>query len=246
MASNSPKPSLNTPRSTNAQRLRKSSNRGDLRISEKGDKIGDRRSVLLEDAARLFGKSGFDKTSMRDIATAFGVLPGSLYHHFGSKDELFIAVYAAGVDQMIASITRATESLSDPWDRLEAACVAHLQELLAEENVMAAVLANWSTANAKLRKALVRERDRYERVLVRLVDAVELLPGTERRYFRLALLGAINWALTWYQPGREPPANIARKLMAIFRPIACTSPSGVRARKNGSITVASSSHASRR
>ena len=209
--------------------------------------MGDRRSVLLEDEARLFGRSGFDKTSMRDIATAFGVLPGSLYHHFGSKDELFIAVYAAGVDQIIASVTRATESLSDPWDRLEAACAAHLQALLAEENVMSAVLANWSTANAKLRKALVRERDRYERVLGGLVDAVELLPGTERRFFRLALLGAINWALTWYQPGREPPANIARKLMAIFRPIACGSTHRrSRVKNNNSSTVASSGRERRR
>ena len=46
----------------------------------------DRKGQLLEEAARLFGARGYDRTSMRDIAAAFGILPGSLYHHFGSKE----------------------------------------------------------------------------------------------------------------------------------------------------------------
>lgn len=212
------------PNRSGSQGVRATSGRTPAALNGEGEATSERRSVLLEDAARLFGKRGFDKTSMRDIATAFGVLPGSLYHYFGSKDELFIAVYTSGVDQIIASVESAIADLTDPWDRLEQACVAHLQELLAEENVMAGVLANWPTTDAKLRNALVRQRDRYERLLDRLIDAVELAPGTERRYFRLALLGAINWALTWYKPGRETPPSIARKLVAIFRPAAGRAP----------------------
>lgn len=184
------------------------------------EESSERRSVLLEKAARLFGRRGFDKTSMRDLAAEFGVLPGSLYHHFGSKEELFLEVYTTGVDRMIAAVEHAVDGLEDPWQRLEAVCVAHLQQLLGEENVMAGVLANWATTDDALRGALVRQRDRYERFLDRLIDDVQLAPGTEPRYFRLALLGAVNWALTWYRPGRETPASVARKLVAIFRPAA--------------------------
>ncbi len=180
---------------------------------------GGRKSILLEVAARQFAKKGFDKTSMRDIAAAFGVLPGSLYHHFNSKDELFIAVYAAGVDRMIDAVAKATENIVDPWDRLEAACVAHLQELLGHENVLAAVLADNSISDGELRKAWAHERGRYEDLLRTLVDAVELNAGVESRYFRLGLLGAINWTLTWYQAGGESPEQIARKLVALFRPL---------------------------
>lgn len=180
---------------------------------------GARKSVLLEVAARQFAKKGFDKTSMRDIAAAFGVLPGSLYHHFDSKDELFIAVYAAGVDRMIEAVTQATENIADPWQRLEAACVAHLQELLGRENVLAAVLADNSISDGELRKAWAQERRRYEDVLRALVDDVALAEGVEHRYFRLGLLGAINWTLTWYQPGGESPETIAQKLLALFRPL---------------------------
>ncbi len=178
----------------------------------------DRKQQLLEKAARLFGEKGYDNTSMRDIASAFGVLPGSLYHHFGSKDELFAAVYAQGVSRFIAAVKAAVEPYEDPWERLEAGCVAHLETLVAGDSSAAAVLADWSGSRSEaLRAALVTERDRYEKLFSSLTDAVLLPNEVERRYFRLALLGSFNWALTWYHPGPDSPATAARQLLAVIR-----------------------------
>lgn len=179
----------------------------------------DRRAELIEKAAQLFGARGYDNTSMRDIGAAFGILHGSLYHHFGSKEELFITVYAAGVSAFILDVQTAIAPLTDPWERLEAACVAHLEALLTRDSPAATVLAEWSSSYSdSMRSALVRERDRYEKVFEQLTDTVDLPPGTRRRYFRLALLGALNGALNWYQPGRDSPAAVARQLFALFRP----------------------------
>ncbi len=178
----------------------------------------DRRAELIEKAARLFGAHGYNKTSMRDISAAFGILHGSIYHHFGSKDELFIAVYSAGVDRFIAEVEKAVVGHDDPWQRLEAACVAHLEALLSRESPAATVLADWSsTYSEPLRQALVAQRDRYEKVFSRLTDAVELPEGVKRRYFRLGLLGALNGALMWYQPGGDSPATVAKHLVGLFR-----------------------------
>lgn len=177
-----------------------------------------RRRQLIEHAARLFGKHGFDKTTMRDIAEAFGVLPGSLYHHFRSKSELFVAVYTAGVDQTVAAVENAIVDIHDPWAALEAACIAHLNQLLSRENPMAAVLAGWSTEDPTVRAVVIAQRDRYERLIRRLVDAVDLPDETNRVYFRLALLGALNWAFIWYRPGGERPDVVAKNLVAVFRP----------------------------
>ncbi|MEN9315597.1 MAG: hypothetical protein RIS35_1990 [Pseudomonadota bacterium] len=173
--------------------------------------------MLLEKAARLFGTRGYDNTSMRDIAAAFGVLPGSLYHYFRSKEELFVAVYSEGVDRIIAAVERAAEGLDDPWDRLEAACVAHLKTLLGRRSYAAAVIADWPRESGPVREELVRHRDRYEALFRSLVDAVPLEPGTDRRYLRLALLGALNWTMTWYRPGGDSPTEIARRLLSVFR-----------------------------
>ena len=178
----------------------------------------DRRAELIEKAAHLFGAKGYANTSMRDISAAFGILHGSIYHHFGSKEELFITVYASGVDRFIRDVQRAIEPFTDPWERLEAACVAHLEALLLRESPAATVLADWSSDYSdEMRAALVAERDRYERVFSGLADAVDLAPGIKRRYFRLGLLGALNGALMWYQPGGDSPATVAKQLFSLFK-----------------------------
>ena len=183
--------------------------------------LGDtRREQLLAEAARLFGAKGYEHTSMRDIAGAFGILPGSLYHHFASKDALFIAVYAAGVAQILDAVARAVADQHAPWDRLEAACVAHLQTLLLQEGFAAAVIADGSAAQLSMRDALVPHRDRYEQVFEALIAALPLRDGVDRHYFKLGLLGALNGSLTWFRPGRETPAVVARHLLDLFRPAA--------------------------
>jgi AcrR family transcriptional regulator len=180
--------------------------------------IGDRRAELIEKAAHLFGERGYANTSMRDISAAFGILHGSIYHHFGSKEELFITVYASGVDRFVKDVEKAIEPLSDPWQRLEAACIAHLEALLMRESPAATVLADWSANYSEnMRFALIEQRDKYEKVFFKLTDAVDLPSGVKKRYFRLGLLGALNGALMWYQPGGDSPATVAKQLFSLFR-----------------------------
>ena len=67
---------------------------------------------------------------MREIAQASDMLPGSLYYHFAAKEDLLAAVYEAGVRQLIDAVGVAVAREREPWARLEAACVAHLETLL--------------------------------------------------------------------------------------------------------------------
>jgi AcrR family transcriptional regulator len=177
----------------------------------------DRRQVLVNEAARLFGSKGYENTSMRDIAAAVGILPGSLYHHFPSKEALFVAVYSFGVEQIRQAVNDAVSRHTDPWARLEAACVAHLQTLLVKDSFAAAVISHLSIAGLPMRAELVGLRDRYEAIFRGLVGALPLPPGTDRRSFRLGLLGALNWSLAWYRPGGDSPASVARKLLRLLR-----------------------------
>lgn len=171
--------------------------------------------MLIGEAARLFGNKGYENTSMRDIAAAVGILPGSLYHHFPSKEELFTAVYSFAVSQSLDAVETALAGRMDPWTRLEAASIAHMQGLL-DKNRFAAVLVSHPLAD-RLPEAVITLRDRYEAVFKDLIAELPLPAGTDRRIFRLGLLGAMNWAISWYRPGGETPASIARKLLSAVR-----------------------------
>ena len=62
---------------------------------------------LLDVAASLFAQRGYAATSMRDIALGVKMLPGSVYYHFASKEELLVAVYEAGVGELEGAVQAA-------------------------------------------------------------------------------------------------------------------------------------------
>ena len=50
-----------------------------------------------------------------------------------------------------------------------------------------------------------------------MIDDLPLPPGTSRKYFRLALIGAMAWSIAWYKPGEDSAEEIARQIVNLFR-----------------------------
>lgn len=177
----------------------------------------NKRAALLEAAARHFAASGFESASMRDIARDAGMLAGSIYYHFSSKDELIAAVYELGVEQIIAAVEGAVSKHDEAWAKLEAAAVAHLSALLAESAFAAVLTADLKRLAPDLRGQLVTLRDRYDLVFKRLVGDLPLASDVDRDLLRLQILGSLNWAPTWYRPDGATPAQLARAFIRTLR-----------------------------
>jgi AcrR family transcriptional regulator len=84
-------------------------------------------SRIIEAATALFEARGFDAVTAADIAAAAKVAQGTVFHHFGSKRGLFIAVHDAYQERLVASIDVAAASGTDPWDRFRLIWRAYLQ-----------------------------------------------------------------------------------------------------------------------
>jgi TetR/AcrR family transcriptional regulator, cholesterol catabolism regulator len=172
---------------------------------------------ILDAAARLFCDKGYDATSVRDIVQAVPMLPGSLYYHFASKEDLLVAVYAEGVRRITGAVKRAVERESDPWKRLEAASVAHLATLLEGDQYSQVVVRVRPSDAKRVRARLIALRDGYEAIFEALIGALPLARGTDRRSLRLMLLGALNWSPIWYRRGQERPAVLARRFVNLLQ-----------------------------
>ena len=172
------------------------------------NRVGD----VLDVAARCFAQRGYAAATMREIADGAGMLPGSLYYHFASKEALLVAVYEAGVHELETAFQQATARHQEPWARLEAGCIAHLETLLQRQDyaqVLIRVLPDDVPAAAQGLREL---RARYEALWQQSVRALPLAAGTDRETLRLMLLGALNWTCFWYAPGgRDTPRSLARK-----------------------------------
>lgn len=178
----------------------------------------NRLAAVLDAAAALFAARGYAAASMRDIAAASDMLPGSLYYHFSAKEDLLCEVYRRGVAELREGVRDALARPADPWERLEAGCRAHLEILLRRSDyaqVLIRVLPSDVPGAAARLKAL---RANYEALFRELVAALPLPAETDRRALRLMLLGALNWSRFWFDAqGRETPRSLARRFVRFLR-----------------------------
>ena len=183
------------------------------------DDASDRRVEILEVAARLFSRAGYDGVGMRDIADAVGILGGSLYHHFKSKQQIYIEVHRAALARSAQRITAALVDITDPWVRLEAAIAAQLEGQLDPGSVTWPMINDKAAMAGDMRKALVAERDAFEERYRQLIAGLPLPAKLDRSVLRLNLLATLNSITTWYQSGKLTPRELAAQIVEIIRPI---------------------------
>ncbi len=182
-------------------------------------KAPDRRAEILRRAAAVFREKGFHGAGMREIAAGLGMAPGALYYYFESKEDLLYACQDI-------SLTRLTERAETLLARAAAADVlledlidAHLDLTLDELGGSAAHVEFHALPEAKLR-AIVAKRDAYEahiRALIqRGIDEGTFRP-VDVKLTTLALLGALNWSVVWFNPaGRWSSADVVRGIADVF------------------------------
>jgi AcrR family transcriptional regulator len=177
-----------------------------------------RRRVLAA-ASDLFATKGFEATSMRDIAGAAGMMSGSLYYHFASKEELYVAVQDASISKIYDAVAAAVEGIRVPWDTLEAAAIAHCEALLDRSGFRVLVTPLFPPGlDPAVRAQLVGQRDRFERMLRGVIAELPLPSDVDREIFQKHYLGALNWIGIWYDPsGPKKPADIAKQLVHTLR-----------------------------
>jgi AcrR family transcriptional regulator len=181
------------------------------------------RQQILAVAATLFGQNGYAGTSLRDIAAAVGMKAGSLYYHFASKEELAEEVLRIGVErvhQAVADRIRALGQGAPLRHKIEAAIAAHLKTLWLENAFTSAHIRCIHAVPVGVQDRLRQARRNYEKVWRALIDEAvrksALAEGADPDCVRLAILGALNWSLEWFDPKRQRPDEFARTLAASF------------------------------
>ncbi len=180
-------------------------------------RINNRVIPLLDAAARLFAAKGYRETTIRDIATAVDMLPGSVYYHFESKQALLLAVYEEGVSRISSRLDRAIAGETDAWQRLGKATEAHLETVLDQSDYARVMIRVMPEHVPGIESDLILLRSKYEDRFVELMDALPLQEHVNRRLLRLMLLGALNWAQIWYRSDSTPVRDIATAFIDFLR-----------------------------
>ena len=177
--------------------------------------------LILAAAARLFRSKGYGAATVRDIARAAGVLPGTLHYWFPNKERILFSMAEAAVLGVTARVREAIAGSHDPVRRLRLALDAYVMELLRGGDAMVVLLYEFRSLSGGHRAAIAALRNRFDRIwdglVHQAVGAGSLRPEIDVRLVRLFGLGAANWVLQWYTPkGDYTPEEIAEKYARFF------------------------------
>lgn len=107
-------------------------------------KSASRRTEVLAISAALFARKGFEGTTMREISNTVGILPGSLYHHFTSKEEMLHEIMRPFIRRVLALDSEIISRNESPTITLGNLVATGLRVSLGEPAADAILVHDWS------------------------------------------------------------------------------------------------------
>jgi AcrR family transcriptional regulator len=184
---------------------------------------GTRRDELLAIAARLFAERGFRNTTVRDIADAAGILSGSLYHHFDSKESMvdeilqtFQQELFAGYDEVLASNLPARQKIEAAVRLSFEAIDQHHHEVAIFQNE-ADWLGGLGERFAYLAERHAQSRQVWLTLLQEGMESGDLKSNLDLELAYRFIRDTVWVAVRWYRPGGELPARkVADQYLSIL------------------------------
>ncbi|MDH1473380.1 TetR/AcrR family transcriptional regulator [Comamonas thiooxydans] len=171
--------------------------------------------ALLDAAAEAFTKLGFAAASIDVIAREIGATKGSVYYHYRSKGDLFLAVHKrAMILNFRAQVPVVERADLSPRQKLEVMTYKHAMLMMEHfyyqrVTVQGVELHQSASTTPSEREALeqiIAMRDAYEDFFHKVLEAGALSGEFAETDFRLAsraILGSLNWITMWYKPRAE-------------------------------------------
>jgi TetR/AcrR family transcriptional regulator, cholesterol catabolism regulator len=165
-----------------------------------------RRDELLELAATMFAERGLRATTVRDIADSAGILSGSLYHHFASKEEMVDEVLRGFLDWLFERYQHVVDTEPNPMERFKGLFMASFDAIEHRHAQVVIYQDEAKRLSSQPRFSYVEELNKRQRQM--WVDVLQ--QGIEEGYFRPDLdvdlvyrfIRDTTWvSVRWYLPG---------------------------------------------
>ena len=98
------------------------------------------RDDIIQAAAEVLQRNGYEAATMKDIAAAVNLTAASLYHHFRNKDALLLAVLELGLEVVSQQIEAIANSTQPSEEKLRAMICTHVVSLTENTAVGAAMV----------------------------------------------------------------------------------------------------------
>ncbi len=179
----------------------------------------ERRELILEAGARLFGDRGYAHASLDEIAAAAGVTKPILYRHFDSKKALYLALLERHRDDLPRFFERVPPDLAFE-QRVEAIIEAWF-DYVSEHGYAWRMIFRDSGGDAEIREFRRGNQDRAREVLAGFVSAQKGVPKAQveplAEFLRAGGAGLALWSLDHPEVSRGTLVATAQRVLAAIR-----------------------------
>ncbi|ABS35547.1 TetR/AcrR family transcriptional regulator [Clostridium botulinum] len=159
------------------------------------NEYNQKKQHILEAAIIKFTENGFDKTSLREIASAAGLTTGAIYHHFKNKDELFYhAVKEAMCFAQKLSEKDENSNLKSAEDMLDEISnkVKERMSKINEQRLLVLLIGYVLSKGGALNESLKQD---YNEIISKVADMYFFAFGIENEYYKKSLASILIAAL---------------------------------------------------
>lgn len=168
-----------------------------------------RKDQILEKAAELFSERGYHATTMRELGERTGLLAGSIYAHFSSKEEILYQIVIDAARQFLGGMEALRALSASPEERFRRAMREHIEVVAHDLEGARVFLHEWKALRGNRRTEIRKLRRRYEELWDEIIRDVA---PADPKLARLLALSAANWTYVWYDPnGPLGPGEIAER-----------------------------------
>jgi TetR/AcrR family transcriptional regulator, cholesterol catabolism regulator len=193
-------------------------------MSDASTKSARTRQRILDATAQVLSLKGYAGTRLTDIAEHAQVQAPAIYYYFPSREDVIEEVMWVGIAGIRAHVREVLDALppeAGPLDRIDAAVEAHLRHELEISDYTKAAIRNSAQVPDKIRARQLAEADRYGELWRTLVsdakNAGALRADLDPRAARMLVLGALNWAVEWWNPRRGTLTTLVRTAQSLVR-----------------------------
>lgn len=180
---------------------------------------GRSRDELMNVATRIFAQKGFRGTSIRDIAEAHGVSVSNIYHHFGNKEGLWLAIIEQTVKDLPRQLTAAAQSQSEPVDRLRDIVRTHLEFIEHHQQEVRIFFVNESMLSPDGAKIIRNTQKKILDIYMKEISSMKELGLLRIKHVKITclnILALVNWHLRWFRVDGHLPPSVLQSYIIDF------------------------------
>ena len=173
-----------------------------------------KQAEILDYSARVIAEEGYEKASIRKIASAMGMSVSALYYYFASKEELLYFIQYHSFDGLVRRLEERLAKENDPERKLYLLIENHLEYFLSRLNELTICSHEINTLKGKAYDKVRERRRRYYDIalgIVREIKAKRKDSALQVPLATLNLFGMLNWIYMWYDPKKNRSYRVLAK-----------------------------------